>query len=52
MNVARIASIVTAIGVLLVAVGKLFTGEAPNWTEITLAITTLTAAFGFQRKPV
>ena len=51
MNFARIASVVTAVGVLLVAIGKMFTGEMPNWTEVTLAITTITAAIGFQRRP-
>ena len=46
----KVASILTAVGILSVAAGKLLQGEAPNWTEIILAVTTITAAFGFQKK--
>lgn len=45
----KIASIVAAVGFLLVALGKFMAGELPNWTEVTLALTTLAAAFGFQK---
>lgn len=48
MTLRKIASIATGLGVLLAGLGKFFQGEMPNMTEIMLAITTLTAAFGFQ----
>lgn len=40
------ATVITAVGVLLAAVGKFINGEMPSMTEVTLAITTLTALFG------
>lgn len=49
MNKFKVASILAAAGVLVAAIGKFMAGELPNWTEVTLAITTLLAAFGFQR---
>jgi hypothetical protein len=45
----KIASLIAAAGVLLVGVGKFMAGEIPNWTEVTLAITTILAAIGYQR---
>ena len=49
MNKFKVASILAAVGVLIAAVGKFMAGELPNWTEVTLAVTTLLAAIGFQR---
>jgi len=46
-----IASVVAAVGVILVAAGKVMQGEAPDWQEITLAIAVISAAVGFQRTP-
>lgn len=47
---AKIGSYVAAAAVLLGAVAKFMQGEAPNMTEIMLAVGVLAAAFGFQKK--
>lgn len=47
-KVAKIGSVIAAVGFLAVAIGKGVQGEVPNLTEVTLALTTIAAAFGFQ----
>lgn len=42
-------SFVGAIGLILVAAGKVMQGEAPDWTELTLAVTTLAGAIGLYK---
>jgi hypothetical protein len=51
MNKARIASIAAALAVLLAAGAKVLSGDITNVsaTEVFLALSTIAAAFGFQR---
>ena len=46
----QIGTIVAAAAVLLTAVAKFMQGEAPNMTEVLLAVGVIAAAFGFQKK--
>ena len=46
----QIAGGLTALAVVSAAISKFLQGGDLNGTEIALAISTLTAAFGFQRK--
>lgn len=41
--------IIGAAGAIVIGVGKLLQGETPNWTEITLAITTILGAIGLYK---
>lgn len=45
----KIASILAAVGFLAAAAAKVLVGEAPNWTEVMLAVSVIAAAFGFQK---
>ena len=45
----KFGSYVAAAAVLLAAVAKFMQGEAPNMTEVVLAVGILAAAFGFQK---
>ena len=46
---AKIGSYVAAAAVLITAIAKFMQGEAPNMTEVLLAVGVLAAAFGFQK---
>ena len=45
----QIGSIVAAAAVLIGAIAKFMQGEAPNMTEVMLAVAVIGAAFGFQK---
>ena len=49
MNARKIASVVAGVGVLCAAGAKMMNGESPNMTEALLAVSTISAAFGFQK---
>lgn len=44
----KVATVLAAVGVLFVAGSKLINGELPSMGEVTLAVSALAAAFGFQ----
>lgn len=46
---AKIGTYVAAAAVLITAIAKFMQGEAPNMTEVMLAVGILAAAFGFQK---
>ena len=43
------AAIVLTVAAVLTVVGKLLSGETPDWTSLTTAVTTLLGAFGLYK---
>lgn len=45
----KVFTIIGAVGFLLATASKAYAGEAPNMSEVLLAVSTIASAFGFQR---